>query len=180
MLLIMIWFLGSLILAALSWRAFADRTSSRFALFLAEVALWAVLVMSSPGWFRNVFSILQIVSWVLLTVSLVLGLSGFYALSGGGRSGKSRRGGAGIPHAATLVTGGPYRFIRHPVYMALILLGWGAAFKAPSFSGFVLAVIATGLLYYSSYLEEMENLERFGTEYDRYMETTRMLVPGVF
>ena len=176
----MIWFLGSLILAALSWRAFADRTSSRFALFLAEVALWAVLVMSSPGWMRNVLSVIQIVSWILLTLALLLGLSGKYALWGGGSSGQPRRDAAIIPHAARLVTAGPYRFIRHPVYMALILFGWGAALKVASFSSVALAAITTGLLYYCSYREERENLERFGTEYDRYMETTRMFIPGVF
>jgi protein-S-isoprenylcysteine O-methyltransferase Ste14 len=54
------------------------------------------------------------------------------------------------------------------------------AFKDLSFFSVVLALIATGLLSFCSYLEDLENLEKFGEEYDRYTEKTRMFIPGVF
>jgi protein-S-isoprenylcysteine O-methyltransferase Ste14 len=176
----MIWFIGTLILAALSWRAFADRRSSRFGLFLAEATLWAVLVMSAPGWFRDPLSIAQIVSWILLAGALVLAVSAFVVLSGGRRSPRRSPGTTRPSQVSPLVTNGPYRYVRHPLYAALMLLAWGAAFKAPSFFSIVLALITTGLLYYTSYQEELENLERFGQEYDLYMGTTTMFIPGVF
>jgi protein-S-isoprenylcysteine O-methyltransferase Ste14 len=180
MLSIMVWFVGTLVLAAFSWRVFADRRSSRFSRLLAVLTLWALLVMSAPGWFRNVLSISQIISWVLLAASLVLALSGLYALSGAGGSPRDRSKATSSAKVSTLVTAGPYRYIRHPLHMSLVLLGWGAAFKALSFFSIVLALIATGLLYYCSYQEELENLDRFGEEYDRYMGNTRMFLPGVF
>jgi protein-S-isoprenylcysteine O-methyltransferase Ste14 len=180
MLSIMIWFVGTMVLASLEWRAFGDRRSSRFARFIGEVILWALLVMSAPGWFRNVLSIPHVISWALLAVSLVLALSGLHALSSAGSHQRDRSRVANAAEVSTLVTAGPFKYIRHPLHMSLVLLGWGAAFKVLSFFGILLALIATGLLYFCSYLEELENLERFGEEYDRYMENTRMFVPGVF
>jgi protein-S-isoprenylcysteine O-methyltransferase Ste14 len=175
----MIWFVGTLILAALSWQAFTDRRSSRFALFLAQATLWAVLVMSAPGWFRNVLSIGQIISWILLLLSLFLAASAFVALSGA-RGSPQRPSGTTRPSpVSALATKGPYRYIRHPLHAALMLLAWGAASKVPSFFSIALALVTTGLLCYTSYLEELENLERF-EEYDRYMGETRMFIPGVF
>ena len=96
MLSIMIWFIGALALAGLSWRAFAEPRSSRFVRLLGEATLWALLVMNASGWLPDGISIPQIVSWIFLAVSLVLAFSGFYALSGIGvsRGGRARRPGS--------------------------------------------------------------------------------------
>jgi protein-S-isoprenylcysteine O-methyltransferase Ste14 len=179
MLSIMIWFVGAIGLAGYSWRSFADLRSSRFARFIAEVVLWALLVMSASGWFRYVLSVPQVVSWMLLTVSLVLALSGFYALSGARGSPRDRSRTPNPSRVVNLVMAGPYKYIRHPLDTALMLLGWGAAFKVLSFWSVSLALIATGLICYCSYQEELENLERWGEKYDRYIESTWMFLPGV-
>jgi protein-S-isoprenylcysteine O-methyltransferase Ste14 len=180
MLSIMIWFVGTLVLTALSWQALADRRSARFARFLAVVALWAVLVMSGPAWLHAVRLVSQILSWLLLAAFLLLGVSGLYALSVAGVLPLPGSGKPASSDRRVLVQSGPYRRIRHPVHLALVLLGWAAAFRAPSFFSVVLALITTGLFYFCSYLEDLENLERFGEEYDRYMEKTSMFIPGVF
>jgi protein-S-isoprenylcysteine O-methyltransferase Ste14 len=78
-----------------------------------------------------------------------------------------------------LVASGPYRHIRHPMYASLLLLVWGAGFKTASFVSVVLAIAASFLLYVTAYYEELENLERFGEEYDRYMQHTKMFIPGL-
>ena len=54
------------------------------------------------------------------------------------------------------------------------------AFQSGSFAGIFFAVLSTGLLYLTALTEELQNLERFGETYEKYMTETRMFVPGVF
>jgi protein-S-isoprenylcysteine O-methyltransferase Ste14 len=78
---------------------------------------------------------------------------------------------------ATLVTSGPYRYVRHPFYVAAALLMLAAAlFSANWFiaaSG--LAVIA--LLAARTPKEEEKLVEKFGDEYRAYMARTGRFVP---
>jgi protein-S-isoprenylcysteine O-methyltransferase Ste14 len=178
---IMVFLVGALVIAALSWRVFSDVRSHGFARFWVFVVLWALIVMNASAWFRDVLSARQLLSWLLLAGSLWLAFAGFLAL-------RRVRGPAGPRRRPTqytfeettgLVTTGPYRFIRHPLYVSLLLLGWGAALKSAGFFSIMFALCTSGLIYITSYLEELENLERFGEAYDQYMGRTKMLIPGV-
>lgn len=77
-----------------------------------------------------------------------------------------------------LVTGGLYRFVRHPQYIALtlfglgILLTWGRAITFLAFFGMMF------LYYYLAKSEERNCLALFGKEYERYRERTSFIVPG--
>ncbi len=179
--LIMLYFVGAIALAGISWRTFGDVRSHGFMRFLAFEAIWAVLVLNLTAWFRNPLSWHQIISWVLLTAAAVLALSGFLELRRGGKplSRPQRAGTFGFEETTQLVTTGPYRHIRHPLYTSLLLLVCGAAFKSLSFFGIIIGLAAGFLLYVTAYYEELENLERFGESYDRYMEHTKMFVPGL-
>ena len=81
--------------------------------------------------------------------------------------------------AHTLVTRGPYRWVRHPFYdcMALFTLSLGLM----AANGFVLAagVVVFGLLAARSRTEEEKLLERFGEPYRAYRASTGRFVPGV-
>jgi protein-S-isoprenylcysteine O-methyltransferase Ste14 len=79
----------------------------------------------------------------------------------------------------TLVTTGVYRYIRHPLYSSLFLLGWGIFFKDPSWFGGGLAAAATLLLVATAKMEERENLRYFGAEYREYMQRTKLFVPFI-
>jgi protein-S-isoprenylcysteine O-methyltransferase Ste14 len=178
---IMVFFLGTLVIAGFSWRVFSNPRSHGFFRFLAFVAMWAVLIPNVPWWFREAFSARQIVSWTLLLGSLGLAISGFSMLLTAGRpSGKGSSRGVAFEQTSRLVTNGPYRYIRHPLYASLILLVWGMAMKSGSFASIFLSLLATGLLYLTALTEEGENLDRFGEAYETYMTSTRMFVPGVF
>jgi protein-S-isoprenylcysteine O-methyltransferase Ste14 len=77
-----------------------------------------------------------------------------------------------------LVTRGPYALVRHPIYLAVLLL-W----LAVSAAGASLAALATTVLYvvpaYVLYArsEERMMLAHFGTSYELYKRCTGMLVP---
>lgn len=77
-----------------------------------------------------------------------------------------------------LVTSGPYRFIRHPIYsgVLLALLGTGIAVTLYWFA----AVVLIGCYFvYSATVEERGMAEQFPQEYAAYRSRTRMLIPFV-
>jgi len=80
----------------------------------------------------------------------------------------------------TLITSGPYRWVRHPIYggMTLALVGTALAIGAPY--GFIaLALILFGFLVRVR-LEEALMRDTFPGEYDRYSRHTARLIPGVY
>lgn len=77
----------------------------------------------------------------------------------------------------TLVTHGPYRWVRHPMYVALVLLFVGLALVSAVWL-FLLLVVASVLMFYRVVgKEETMMVERFGEEYHRYMEGTGRFLP---
>jgi protein-S-isoprenylcysteine O-methyltransferase Ste14 len=78
-----------------------------------------------------------------------------------------------------LVTSGPYRFVRHPIYSGVLLAGIGTAV---GLSWQWLAAVALGGIYfgYSARVEERYMTERFPEQYPEYRASTRMLIPFVF
>ena len=79
----------------------------------------------------------------------------------------------------TLVTGGPYRIIRHPSYLGLLVnsLGWALAFR--SGVGVLTALLIPPLLARIS-AEERLLRTHFGGEYDAYCSRTSRLIPELF
>jgi protein-S-isoprenylcysteine O-methyltransferase Ste14 len=78
-----------------------------------------------------------------------------------------------------LVTSGPYRFVRHPIYSGIILAGLGTAL---ALSWLWLPVFALAAIYfiYSATVEERYLTEQFPDSYPAYKRSTKMLVPFVF
>jgi protein-S-isoprenylcysteine O-methyltransferase Ste14 len=77
-----------------------------------------------------------------------------------------------------LVTSGPYRFVRHPIYSGLLggLLGTALA---TNLIGLIIVAILGGYFYYSASLEEKNLTTTFPTAYPAYQATTKMLIPFV-
>lgn len=78
-----------------------------------------------------------------------------------------------------LITNGPYRFVRHPIYSGLILMMLGTMLvmgRLDSVVGFALRLVA----YYFKMRKEEEVMSRhFAEEYAKYMERVGALVPGL-
>ena len=78
-----------------------------------------------------------------------------------------------------LVTTGPYRFVRHPIYSGIIVATIGTAI-AVSASWLVGVVVFGGYFVYSATVEE-RNMERlFPETYPAYKRSTKMLIPFIF
>ena len=81
----------------------------------------------------------------------------------------------------TVVDRGPYRWVRHPSYTALILsfVGFGLALGNWASLAAAALVPAAGLVYRIRF-EERVLLKRLGEPYRRYAEGRRRLLPGVW
>lgn len=86
---------------------------------------------------------------------------------------------AANPTSGGLVTTGPYRYIRHPIYTAACFLGWAGALH----SGSVLA-LSLGLLLFAGALGRMLCEERLLVamypEYRAYARITKRMLPYLF
>lgn len=77
-----------------------------------------------------------------------------------------------------LVTAGPYRLIRHPIYSG-ILLGVLGTSLATSVLGFVITLVLGAYFVYAARVEERNLSATFPATYPAYAEHTKMLVPFV-
>lgn len=79
-----------------------------------------------------------------------------------------------------LATGGPFRLVRHPIYMGLNLLALGSAIWLPTVTlwiGVVLMALGSDL---RACAEERVLRQAFGPVYDAYCARTRRFLPGVY
>lgn len=79
--------------------------------------------------------------------------------------------------AHELVTRGPYQWVRHPFYVAAILLGVGASLAAASWFLPVVGLTFLSLLVLRTRIEEEKLVARFGDAYVTYMERTGRFWP---
>ena len=79
-----------------------------------------------------------------------------------------------------LATGGPFRLMRHPIYMGLNLLALGSALWVPT----PILWIALALMILGSDLrgraEEKLLLGTFGGDYRNYCTRTKRFIPGIY
>jgi protein-S-isoprenylcysteine O-methyltransferase Ste14 len=81
----------------------------------------------------------------------------------------------------TLVTNGPYRMVRHPMYTALILLWTGLALLSANwFIGLEVLAGVSGIIRNRAPLEEAMMLESFGDTYREYMGRTGRFLPRLW
>jgi protein-S-isoprenylcysteine O-methyltransferase Ste14 len=79
----------------------------------------------------------------------------------------------------TLVTEGPYRWIRHPLYLCAALLTVAMSLVAANWFLAVTGVFAVGLLVIRTRIEEEHLIARFGDDYRSYMQRTGRFLPGI-
>ncbi len=80
-----------------------------------------------------------------------------------------------------LVTDGIFKYIRHPHYASIIIIGFGLALFFYSTIALIIAVIAIPIMMWSIIDEEKQLLEEYGEEYKEFMRKTPWrMIPGLF
>ena len=75
-----------------------------------------------------------------------------------------------------LITDGPYRVVRHPIYSGIVLAVIGTAL-AVSLGWLVPAAVVAAYFGYSATVEERTLTEQFPDTYPEYQARTKMLIP---
>jgi protein-S-isoprenylcysteine O-methyltransferase Ste14 len=78
-----------------------------------------------------------------------------------------------------LVTSGPYRLVRHPIYSGILLAGVGTA-VALGWPWLIAPVLAGIYFVYSAVIEERYLTEQFPNAYPAYRRSSKMLIPFIF
>jgi protein-S-isoprenylcysteine O-methyltransferase Ste14 len=79
----------------------------------------------------------------------------------------------------TLVTHGPYRWVRHPFYDSAALLALAVSLIAANWFLFVTGVVLVCLFIVRTQSEEENLVARFGDSYRAYMKRTGRFVPRI-
>jgi protein-S-isoprenylcysteine O-methyltransferase Ste14 len=141
-----------------------------------------MLVLIRPRWLPPALSHRFIAEGPgIALLALVLVIAGMlFAYWARAHLGRNWSGEVMVKVGHTLITSGPYRSVRHPIYsgMTLALVGTVLATVAPY--GFIaLALILFGFLVRVR-LEEALMRETFPVDYDDYSRHTARLIPGVY
>ncbi len=78
-----------------------------------------------------------------------------------------------------LITIGPYRFVRHPIYTGLLLLFLGNAVMVGDWRGLLAVAIVFVSFWRKLRLEELWRAGHFGEPYRLYQARTKALIPAV-
>jgi len=151
----------------------------RFFVFEAAIILTA---LNLKRWFIDWNSWHQLISWVLLSIGAFIVIYAVYLMKTMGKPQKVEEDSSTFKfeNTSVLIKTGLFKYIRHPMYSSLLFLIWGVFFKSVGVFDFIVAIVGTGLLILTAETEEKENVERFGKEYEEYMNGTKRFVPGIF
>jgi protein-S-isoprenylcysteine O-methyltransferase Ste14 len=171
----------SIPLILLSRRSLFDFKSHGFTRFFSWECIIALLAINFEKWFMEPLSAAQVVSWLLLSISLYLVIEGVVRLRKAKKHGIRRideklyR----FEQTTELVTSGIYRYIRHPMYSSLLFLTWGIWFKQPLLVTFPVALLSSLLLWLTARRDEKECISYFGDSYRGYMSSTKRFIPFI-
>jgi protein-S-isoprenylcysteine O-methyltransferase len=85
------------------------------------------------------------------------------------------------PQGGILITTGPYRFIRHPAYLAICILGSFPGLFLGSILGFIGMLTSTIFtVVFRTIAEEQMLKDEFGDIFSIYQRSTYRLIPFIY
>lgn len=179
---VMTWLVVVVVLVVFSYRSLGNIQCHGFYRFFAFSSVALVVIANVPYWHDNLFAPYQLISWVLLSVSLLFVFNGLFLLrvKGGTRDASIHQENFHFENTGILIQNGVYGLIRHPMYSALLLCAWGAWFKQLNWIGLVACLTTTGSIWITAKKEEIENIEYFGQAYETYKQKTKYFIPFVW
>lgn len=143
--------------------------------------LWPVGILLAPKYAYHAPALPDFpYSWAVQILGFFATGIGGLLLFGGARSlGKHMTPVIRVQEGHELVREGPYRYIRHPVYSAIVTVAGGQTLLYLSLPLVLLTVLLATLANYRARIEEdlLRSPEAFGEEYDAYVATTGRFVP---
>lgn len=165
---------GTVFIVLFSW--FLSIKYKRYhgiARFFAFESVFLLVLLNYRVWFVNPFTLFQIMSWILLILSVYVVVTGYLLLR---RKGKPD---SNFENTSVLVKSGIYKYIRHPLYLSIFLLGTGVMLKDPKYIQMIVGTINLVAVWITARIEEKEMIAKFGDEYRNYMKESRMFIPYI-
>lgn len=167
--------IGTAVIVIFSWFfSIKEKRYHGIARFFAFESIFILVLLNIKIWFREPFARHQIISWILLFACIYPGVAGYLLLKRKGKSEKS------FENTTMLVKSGIYKYIRHPLYCSLLILGTGVMFKDPGPVQILFGVINAIAIFFTARIEEKEMIARFGEQYTDYLQETKMFIPFLF
>ena len=147
------------------------------------VTVAAVYYLSLIAWLAGVplpGGVLMEITWVTYGVGLLLSVAGLVLMGWTYAIFKSWRWRAEISPGHQLITRGPFRRVRHPIYLSFTLFYLGAYFLLP-YTVFLVHAVASFAAYdYRARTEEGVLLDAFGDDYRTYRARTSRFFPRLY
>ncbi|HEX8925456.1 MAG TPA: isoprenylcysteine carboxylmethyltransferase family protein [Terriglobales bacterium] len=128
------------------------------------------LYLSKPAMAKTV--ILDVFGLLLQVIALTFAAWGRIAL------GSNWSGAVTIGDGQRLVRGGPYAWVRHPIYLGFILAAIGSAIVVGRLEAIFGAVLILAAFLRKWRIEEDALRRRFGEDYEVYADHVRAFLPG--
>ncbi|MEO8165315.1 MAG: isoprenylcysteine carboxylmethyltransferase family protein [Betaproteobacteria bacterium] len=138
-------------------------------------------LISGIAWMVNP----QAMNWALVPLPIWLRWCGFVLVGSGGflvvwtfrNLGKNLTDTVVTRKDHSLVTTGPYCYVRHPFYVAGAVSLMGGSLVTANWLIFVSGCLPLAFLFARTRTEEQKLIDRFGDEYRNYMATTGKFLP---
>lgn len=85
-----------------------------------------------------------------------------------------------VRNNAVLLTNGPYRYTRNPIYLGILLIAFSLIASFFSTERFIIGLILLSDLVYKIKLEERFLEEKFGKKFKDYKNKTNKLIPFIY
>ena len=172
----------SVLITLISWRTLFNTKSHGFYRFFSWECMAWLMASNYMFWFTDPLSFNQVLSWLLLLYAFYLVIAGMILIKKIGKPNPVRdeKNLFGFEKTTELIDTGVFKRIRHPLYASLIVVTWAVYLKHPTLLLFVIAMISTNFLYFTSKFDEKECIRYFGKKYENYMKNTKMFIPYIF
>ena len=171
-----------LLVIIISLRTLFNTKSHGFYRFFSWICMSWLFASNYTFWFVQPLSMNQIISWILLIYSVYLVIAGMLLIKKIGKPNSTRdeKNLFGFEKTTELIETGVFMYIRHPLYSSLIFVTWAIFLKNPTPPLFIIALLSTNFLYFTSRFDEKECISYFGDKYKEYMKRTKMFIPYLF
>ncbi len=134
-----------------------------------QYSILMVFLLSGP-WFSQ-----HIISLLIQIIGLFLGIWAIWSMR------RSRLNIAPcVRKGSNLIQDGPYRFLRHPMYLSILLFFAPLLTESPSPLRVVSFIALIPGLFIKLNFEEKRLLEHFGLHYSLYMNKTWKFIPFIY
>jgi len=143
--------------------------------FILFIGLVLIPFSSKRNWL--IFSVITWLGWV----GVVLCGMGYWLVFWSGLAlGRQYSAEVTLQKDHHLITKGPYRFIRHPRYLGLLLISFGFSLIFHSWLGLIFTAFAKILVLTRIHDEEGLLQDHFGSQWEDYCRKTWRIMPFIF